>query len=66
MRRVWMIEHASSPASAPKLLAEDHDEVLFWTVDATDALRFTDKHLAERFAMHRMTVPVCIVDRLEG
>ena len=66
MRRVWTIKRDAGPADTPVLLAEDHDEVLFWTLDAANALRFTDKHLAERFAMNRVMVPVCIVDRVEG
>lgn len=61
-RRVWLIEKAASPAALPEYLTEREGEVLGWTTRFAEALRFTDEDLGTRFAQHRVTEPVCLVD----
>ncbi len=64
-RTVWLIEQASRPAALPRYLAEDADEVLHWTGDRDAALRFTARHLAERFVRHRVAEAVVLADHVE-
>lgn len=65
-RTVWLIERASSPAALPRYLAEDAEEVLYWTGDRDAALRFTARHLAERFVRHRVAEAVVLADHVEN
>ena len=62
MRIVWQIEKASSPAERPEMLADEGDQLLGWTTDRALALRFIERHHANRFAQNRVPVPVRVVD----